>query len=206
MSFVLGFYVNLVVKRWWEQYRLLPWPDTLALFISAAIPNSNGGVNVRKYFSTERNPLNHLKYLNIQNETGRLMRRNIMRYMVLAYVITLQRISLRVKRRFPTTQHLVDAGLMHESEMKIFEALNQKSPMSKYWMPLVWATNIINRARKDGLIASDHIVQTILVELSDIRRRLGGLIGYDTVCVPLVYTQVRFTKIQRILEGSFTKI
>ncbi|XP_030079224.1 bestrophin homolog 14 isoform X2 [Drosophila hydei] len=169
MSFVLGFYVNLVVKRWWEQYRLLPWPDTLALFISAAIPNSSGGVN---------------------NETGRLMRRNIMRYMVLAYVITLQRISLRVKRRFPTTQHLVDAGLMHESEMKIFEAMNQKSPMSKYWMPLVWATNIINRARKEGLIASDHIVQTILVELSDIRRRLGGLIGYDTVCVPLVYTQV----------------
>ncbi|XP_046808427.1 uncharacterized protein LOC111676671 [Lucilia cuprina] len=169
MSFVLGFYVSLVVKRWWEQYRLLPWPDTLALFISAAIPNSNGGVN---------------------NETGRLMRRNIMRYMVLAYVITLQRISLRVKRRFPTTQHLVDAGLMHESEMKIFEHLNAKSPMSKYWMPLVWATNIINRARKDGLIMSDHIVQTILMELSDIRRRLGGLIGYDTVCVPLVYTQV----------------
>ncbi|XP_053956945.1 uncharacterized protein LOC128862392 isoform X1 [Anastrepha ludens] len=169
MSFVLGFYVNKVVQRWWEQYRLLPWPDTLALFISAAIPNSTGGVN---------------------NETGRLMRRNIMRYMVLAYVITLQRISLRVKRRFPTTQHLVDAGLMHVSESKIFDALNAKSPMSKYWMPLVWATNIINRARKEGLIASDHIVQTILMELSDIRRRLGGLIGYDTVCVPLVYTQV----------------
>lgn len=57
-------------------------------------------------------------------------------------------------------------------------------------MPLVWATNIINRARKDGLITSDHIVQTILMELSDIRRRLGALIGYDTVSVPLVYTQV----------------
>uniref|UniRef100_A0A1A9WG69 Bestrophin homolog n=1 Tax=Glossina brevipalpis TaxID=37001 RepID=A0A1A9WG69_9MUSC len=186
MSFVLGFYVNLVVKRWWEQYRLLPWPDTLALFISAAIPNSSGGVN---------------------NETGRLMRRNIMRYMVLAYVITLQRISLRVKRRFPTTQHLVDAGLMHESEMKIFESLNQKSPMSKYWMPLVWATNIINRARKDGLIASDHIVQTILMELSDIRRRLGGLIGYDTVCVPLVYTQfvfyVGWLKVAEVLINPF---
>lgn len=60
----------------------------------------------------------------------------------------------------------------------------------RYWMPLVWATNIINRARKDGLITSDHIVQTILMELSDIRRRLGALIGYDTVSVPLVYTQV----------------
>ncbi|XP_055696715.1 bestrophin-3 isoform X4 [Phlebotomus papatasi] len=164
MSFVLGFYVSLVVKRWWEQYKLLPWPDTLALFISAAIPGNE--------------------------EQGRLMRRNIMRYACLAYVITLQRISLRVKRRFPTLQHIVDAGLMLESEKKIFEIMNQKSPMSKYWMPLVWATNIINRARKDQLIQSDHIVQTLLVELSDIRRRLGALIGYDTVCVPLVYTQV----------------
>lgn len=40
MSFVLGFYVSLVVKRWWEQYKLLPWPDNLALFISAAIPGN----------------------------------------------------------------------------------------------------------------------------------------------------------------------
>lgn len=40
MSFVLGFYVSLIVKRWWEQYKLLPWPDTLALFISAAIPQN----------------------------------------------------------------------------------------------------------------------------------------------------------------------
>lgn len=79
---------------------------------------------------------------------------------------------------------------MLESEKKIFEIMDAKSPMSKYWMPLVWATNIINRARKDGLITSDHIVQTLLVELSDIRKRLGALIGYDTVCVPLVYTQV----------------
>lgn len=82
------------------------------------------------------------------------------------------------------------AGLMMESEKKIIEMMDGRSPMSKYWMPLVWATNIINRARKESLITSDHIVQTLLQELSDIRRRLGALIGYDTVCVPLVYTQV----------------
>lgn len=119
-----------------------------------------------------------------------------MRYMCLAYVITLQRISLRVKKRFPTLQHLVDAGLMLESERKIFEVMDAKSPMSKYWMPLIWATNILNRARKEGIITSDHIIQTILFELSDIRRRLGGLIGYDTVCVPLVYTQVPCLSVQ----------
>lgn len=164
MSFVMGFYVSLVVKRWWEQYKLLPWPDTLALFLNAGIP---GG-----------------------DEPQRLMRRNIVRYAVLSYVITLQRVSLRVKKRFPTWQHVVDSGLMLENERKIFELMDGKTPMSKYWMPLVWATNIINRARKESLITSDHIVQTLLTELSDIRRRLGALIGYDTVCVPLVYTQV----------------
>lgn len=68
--------------------------------------------------------------------------------------------------------------------------MDSKTPMSKYWMPLVWATNIINRARRENLINSDQLVQTILMELSEIRRRLGSLIGYDTVCVPLVYTQV----------------
>ena len=82
------------------------------------------------------------------------------------------------------------SGLMMECEKKIFDLMDAKTPMSKYWMPLVWATNIINRARKEALIQSDHVVQTMLVELSDIRRRLGSLIGYDTVCVPLVYTQV----------------
>lgn len=47
MSFVMGFYVSLVVKRWWEQYKLLPWPDTLALFLNAGIP---GGVNKTNIF------------------------------------------------------------------------------------------------------------------------------------------------------------
>lgn len=48
MSFVLGFYVTLVVGRWWQQYKLLPWPDTLALFVSAAIP---GAVSSSSVFS-----------------------------------------------------------------------------------------------------------------------------------------------------------
>ncbi|KAK0083065.1 hypothetical protein PV325_009427 [Microctonus aethiopoides] len=47
MSFVLGFYVSLVVKRWWDQYKLLPWPDNLALFISAAIPGNKQNISRR---------------------------------------------------------------------------------------------------------------------------------------------------------------
>lgn len=79
---------------------------------------------------------------------------------------------------------------MMESEKKIVEMMDSRSPMAKYWMPLVWATNIINRARRENMIMSDQLVQTLLFELSEHRRKLGSIISYDTVCVPLVYTQV----------------
>lgn len=51
-----------------------------------------------------------LGLLCFQDERGRLMRRNIVRYAVLAYVITLNHVSVRVKKRFPGWQHMVDAG------------------------------------------------------------------------------------------------
>ena len=37
MTFVLGFYVSLIVTRWWDQYNLLPWPDSLAIYIGEEI-------------------------------------------------------------------------------------------------------------------------------------------------------------------------
>lgn len=89
-----------------------------------------------------------------------------------------------------TPKPALTPGLLMESEMKIIEMLDERHPMTKYWLPLTWATNIINRARKENLIHSDHMVQTILTEMSDLRWRLGSLIGYDNVTVPLVYTQV----------------
>ncbi|XP_035709188.1 mucin-12 isoform X3 [Folsomia candida] len=164
MSFVLGFYVTLIVKRWWDQYWILPMPDSLALYISASIHG--------------------------QDERGRLLRRTIMRYAMMAYIICLQRISFRVKKRFPSLEHLVDAGLMTDNEKKIFDLMDNKTKVLKFWMPVVWASNLINRARAEGRIHSDQMVQTIVTELSDFRRKLGRVMVYDTVSVPLVYTQV----------------
>ncbi len=34
LTFLLGFYVSLVAKRWWDQYMLLPWPDNLAIVLT----------------------------------------------------------------------------------------------------------------------------------------------------------------------------
>lgn len=81
-------------------------------------------------------------------------------------------------------------GLMMDSEKEILEAVEAKTAMTNYWIPLTWATNIINRARREKLISNDHMVQTILLEMSDMRYRLGSLIGYDNVNIPILYSQV----------------
>nr|XP_023410420.1 bestrophin-4 [Loxodonta africana] len=84
LSFVLGFYVTMVVNRWWAQYTSIPLPDQLMCVISASVH----GVDQR----------------------GRLLRRTLIRYANLASVLVLRSVSTRVRKRFPTMDHVVDAG------------------------------------------------------------------------------------------------
>ncbi|XP_071517341.1 bestrophin-1-like isoform X2 [Panulirus ornatus] len=166
VSFVLGFYVSIVIKRWWEQYMSLPWPDSLALFISTSIHG--------------------------HDRQGRLMRRTIARYVNLSFVLTLIMVTPRAKKRFPTLEHLVETGLMTANEKKIFENLMEKTPHSLYYLPLVWAGTLVTRARKEGRIRDDFAVKTIVDELNSLRGKLGGLLSYDWISIPLVYTQVSY--------------
>ncbi|XP_033149947.1 bestrophin-2 isoform X4 [Drosophila busckii] len=165
LSFVLGFYVSIVMTRWWNQYTSIPWPDSIAVFISS---NVHG-----------------------QDERGRVMRRTIMRYVCLCLTMVLSNVSPRVKKRFPGLSNLVEAGLLNENERTIIEAMNKSFPRpSKHWLPIVWASSIITRARKEGRIRDDFAVKTIIDELNKFRGQCGLLISYDTISVPLVYTQV----------------
>ncbi|XP_049303311.1 bestrophin-1 isoform X5 [Bactrocera dorsalis] len=165
LSFVLGFYVSIVMTRWWNQYTSIPWPDPIAVFVSS---NVHG-----------------------QDERGRVMRRTIMRYVCLCLTMVLINVSPRVKKRFPDLTHLVDAGLLNDNEKAIIESMNKGFPRhSKHWLPIVWAASIITRARKEGRIRDDFAVKTIIDELNKFRGQCGLLISYDTISVPLVYTQV----------------
>ncbi|MCL4139714.1 UNVERIFIED_CONTAM: hypothetical protein GTU68_050806, partial [Idotea baltica] len=164
VSFVLGFYVSIVVQRWWAQYESLPWPDSLALYVSTSIHG--------------------------QDERSRLMRRTVMRYANLTQVLTLCMISQKVKKRFPTLQHLVESGFMTGNEKKIFDDLHGKTPHPLYWMPLVWACSIIARSRREGRVRDDFAVKTIVDSINSFRGLCGGLLNYDWISIPLVYTQV----------------
>jgi len=84
VAFILGFYVSLVVSRFWEQLNVLPWPHRLAVFTSSLIQGND--------------------------KQGRLLRRTIVRYANLAYVLTMRSVCFPVKKRFPTLHVVTDTG------------------------------------------------------------------------------------------------
>ncbi|XP_018016214.1 bestrophin-3, partial [Hyalella azteca] len=164
MAFVLGFYVSIVMTRWWDQYNTIPFPSTVAVFVS---------FNIRG-----------------QTEETRVLRRTILRYVCLSFALTMSMISPPVKKRFPTMTHLVNAGLLTEQEQMIFDIIHWRTGTPKYWLPLVWAGAVVTKARKQGKIKDDFALNTIMNEITNFRRGCHSLLHYDYICVPLVYTQV----------------
>ncbi|NXT90161.1 BEST4 protein, partial [Anhinga rufa] len=162
MSFVLGFYVTLIVNRWWAQYTSIPLPDQLMCVISS---NVHG-----------------------KDERGRILRRTLIRYANLSAVLILRSVSTRVLKRFPTMDHVVEAGFMTQDERKKFESLH--SDFNKYWIPCVWFTNLAAQARQDGRIRDDVALRLLMDELNLYRAKCSMLFHYDWISIPLVYTQV----------------
>uniref|UniRef100_A0A3B3U9Z2 Bestrophin homolog n=1 Tax=Poecilia latipinna TaxID=48699 RepID=A0A3B3U9Z2_9TELE len=162
VTFVLGFYVTLVVNRWWNQFVNLPWTDRLMFLISSCVQG--------------------------KDEYGRLLRRTLVRYVNLTSLLIFRSVSTAVCKRFPTIDHVVEAGFMTPEERKVFE--NVRSPHLKYWIPVVWFSNLASKARQEGRIQDSIDLQNILNEMNLFRTWCATLFGYDWVGVPLVYTQV----------------
>ena len=84
IPFILGFYVSIIFRRFWNMFNLIPWPTSTSMYITA-------------YFTGD-------------DEGGRLMRRTIIRYVCLSFVLTMMSICPPVKKRFPSLSHVREAG------------------------------------------------------------------------------------------------
>lgn len=165
LSFVLGFFVSNVMARWWTQYNSIPWPTGMAVYVSSTIHG--------------------------YDEVGRAMRRTIMRYVCLSMTMVFRVLSPNVQQRYPKMSDLIDAGFLHENELKIIESLETKYPeLSKNFLPIVWAASIVTKARAQGRIYDDFAVKTLIKELNSFRGKCGALMAYHSISIPLVYTQV----------------
>jgi hypothetical protein len=114
------------------------------------------------------------------------------RWANLAHILTLRRLSTEIARRFPTFNHLVDAGLLTEKELikldKIIETTDSLYPI--HWVPLSWAQVEIRKAKENGYISSDAIFKELQQSLTDLEGKNRLLLGYGWMNIPLVYTQL----------------
>uniref|UniRef100_A0A0N4V3I8 Bestrophin homolog n=1 Tax=Enterobius vermicularis TaxID=51028 RepID=A0A0N4V3I8_ENTVE len=89
VTFILGFYLSLVMTRWWFQYSHIGWIDSLALMVAS--------------------------WINGTDEKTRLIRRAIVRYMLLYQVLILRNVSIRIRKIYPTIKSLFEAEIEHIS-------------------------------------------------------------------------------------------
>ncbi|KAG1652711.1 Bestrophin-3 [Nymphon striatum] len=127
-------------------------------------------------------------YIHGSDERSRIIRRTLIRYVNLTIVMTFQLISTAVKKRFPTIDHIQEAGLMTNEERSVYDVI--VCPTGKWWVPIAWSCSLISRANKEGRIKNEVALDSLIQEVYNIRSRCGKLFLYDWISVPLVYTQV----------------
>ncbi|XP_050734825.1 bestrophin-2-like isoform X2 [Eriocheir sinensis] len=163
VSFVLGFYVSLVVGRWWETYRSLPWPDNTAILLATHLAGQG---------------------------VGREERRAVLRYVVLTITLTLATISPEVLAVYPSFEVMVKKGFLTEEEARLLDKHKEESEQQVAWVPIVWACQIVQRARQAGRIATNLGQKALTDEMLNLRVSCGRLLGFNSHNIPLVYVQV----------------
>ncbi|KAK0394651.1 hypothetical protein QR680_000857 [Steinernema hermaphroditum] len=165
LTFLLGFYVAMVVRRWWEQCQLISWPDSLLFNVSALIRGNDP-------------------------ET-RIIRRTIARYSMLSSVLAWRSISLRVLARYPTENHLVLSGLMTKDELAMFQKIQVTiDPHQRWFVPLNWIQTMMVRCFEKGTLSHTNELRVLLDSLEKYRQGFFQMFIYDWITIPLVYTQV----------------
>lgn len=126
VTFLTGFYVAEVVKRYWDQFMTLPFPDQIALKLVTYVPGKD---------SFRRN-----------------LRRTVMRYVNLSTVLVFRLVSAKVQARFPDYQSLVNAKLMLPKEVERMMKSESETPHESTWTPILWALKLLERARTEEKI------------------------------------------------------
>ncbi|VDP40193.1 unnamed protein product [Heligmosomoides polygyrus] len=168
LTFMLGFFVTIVVDRWKNIFQNMGWIENLALTVASLLRGDAKMIT--------------------------LYRRTIIRYTVLSQILVFRDVSMRVRRRFPNMESLVVAGFLHENELEDLD--NIKLVYNKYWAPLNWALTICMRAYKEECIETLPAVMAVQNEIRLFRTNLALLCNFDWVPIPIAYPQVVFLAVR----------
>uniref|UniRef100_A0A914WE69 Bestrophin homolog n=1 Tax=Plectus sambesii TaxID=2011161 RepID=A0A914WE69_9BILA len=169
LTFILGFFVSLVVGRWWDMLMCIGDTETVATLLAS--------------------------YIEGNDEDIMILKRNVIRYMVLTKAMVFQDISGAFRKRYPDMEALIKAGFINETELQMMKSLPTSNPS---WMPIYWAMTLIKEAKRNGRVEcdSDSYVIDLYEKLRDYKGGLGKLGKFMNIPIPLAYTQVVFVAVR----------
>ncbi|GMS96059.1 hypothetical protein PENTCL1PPCAC_18234, partial [Pristionchus entomophagus] len=164
LTFILAFFVNIVFSRWTRIIDNMGYIENSALTVAMTVRGAE--------------------------ENDIVSRRAMVRYLCLAQVLVFRDISVKVRRRFPNLDSIVQAGYLEEDEKILFETVDSEQHPNKYWLPINWACSLAFRLRDTNNVKSEPALMQILVEFKNFRTNLQTLCNFDWVPVPVAYPQV----------------
>ncbi|KAK4311042.1 hypothetical protein Pmani_017422 [Petrolisthes manimaculis] len=164
VSFILGFYVTLVVGRWWASCHALPDNADVALLLATAMT----GKDIRSFE----------------------LRSRVVRYVNLTYVLLFRHVSAAVHHRYPDVQSLVNDRFLTEREKEALEEAETRGCQDTKWLPMSWCCQLVQAAREEGYIDCEGDKNALVNALVTLRGQCGRLLAWHHYNIPLVYTQV----------------
>jgi len=160
LTFLLGFYVSQIVKRWWDQFLTLPSPDRLALLCHGLV--------------------------DFSHPEGMKWAKKLIRYAMLSYVLCLRRISKQLRGMFPSNSSLVSAGLATKKEIACVE--EEGEPGQLWWIPLSWAMVMVRGSKEAKVVPSDQKI--LIDAVAKFQGSLEKIDSHDHIPLPPLYRQV----------------
>ncbi|XP_063719642.1 bestrophin homolog 22-like isoform X2 [Symsagittifera roscoffensis] len=196
LAFLLGFFVSQVYSRWNQIFDSIPWPFSLIDWMCITLQLPRDEPDGREKQS--------------RNQDVKIVVQTCSRYVHLSLAMVLRDIcyqfrSLMKERKLT----FVDMGLASDFEMRQLYSTQElmpheleklKWPKGKneekrtaswnWWLPCAWATRLIRDAYDRGFVDNKENMALVYQKIHDYKALLGGLIAYDSIPVPLPYTQV----------------
>jgi len=168
LIFLLGFYVSMIVKRWWDQVYNLPEIDQIAVLMGGLVVTD--GKN---------------------DEEAHLFKITVLRYCMLSYCLLMRKISKGMRKEFWSSETIVDKGLITAKEVQYLDPDGDIDVISLKWFaPLTWACDKIKHSKfgSQVLIPVEH--KQLLVNLRTFQNHLQRVHCYCEYPIPTVYKQV----------------
>ncbi|KAK6057237.1 Bestrophin, partial [Cooperia oncophora] len=197
LTFLLGFFVSIIVRRWRDTFDNMGWIGEMCTNSRLSDTNDKPGMLNN---SSENLALTLTNLLQGDEMENRQMRRTIIRYHVFIkqqVLVFSGDIVMRIRRRFPTMESLVNAGFLNAKELKELNEVDLA--YNRYWTPLYWALGVSFKALEKEYFRN---AMGKNLRTKSFRTNLAILCNFDWVPIPISYPQC-FVVAKPLMLGCF---